>query len=187
MPERVIVIVGLPGSGKSTAAEFIKKEFNAGMVHSGDVIRDEIKKRGWKYTPENDALIADWFNATERGERSLVQRVWDKVKTSKKKIIVIEGFRAAGNIEILEEISKIKPTVIAIITSFNVRVQRELKRRRFGKQESIKYLKLREKQEKRHGIEKLVRNADYTIDNSKLSIKQTNAKISKIIKEILIK
>lgn len=185
MPKKLILIVGLPGSGKSTVAEFIKKEFNADIVHTGDVIRDEVKRRGLEYTPENDALIADWFNATEKGERLLVQRVWDKTKKSEKDLIVVEGFRATGNIKILEKIAKIKPTVIAITASFNVRVQRELKRGRFGEQESKKYLKLREKQEKRHGVEYLIKSADYTIDNSKLNKKQTNNKISEIIKEIL--
>ncbi|NIM47164.1 MAG: AAA family ATPase [Candidatus Aenigmarchaeota archaeon] len=181
MPKKLIVIVGLPGSGKSTAAEFIKREFNADIVHSGDIIREEVKRRGLEYTPENDALIADWFNKTKKRERQLVQRVWDKIKYSEKDLVVVEGFRATENIKILEEIAKIKPIVIAIIASFNVRVQRELKRGRFGKKQSINYLKLREKQEKSHGIEKLIKAADYTIDNSKLGIKQTNAEISKIL------
>ncbi|NIO44099.1 MAG: AAA family ATPase [Candidatus Aenigmarchaeota archaeon] len=185
MPKKLVVIVGLPGSGKSTVAEFIKKEFNADTVHSGDVIREEVKNRGLEYTPENDALIADWFNETEEGERSLVQRVWDKVKDSEKDLILVEGFRATGNIEFLEEVAKIKPIVIAITASFNVRVQRELKRGRFGKEEGINYLKLREKQEKKHGIENLINNADYTIDNSGLNKEETNAKISEIIKEVL--
>jgi len=187
MPKKLVVIVGLPGSGKSTVAEFIKKEFNADIVHSGDIIREEVKRRGLEYTPENDAIIADWFNATEEGERLLVQRVWNKIKESEKDLIVVEGFRATENIKILEEIAKIKPFVIAVTASFNVRVQRELKRGRFGKEESKKYLKLREEQEKGHGVEDLIECAGYTIDNSELSIEETNAKISKIIKGILIK
>ena len=184
---KLIVIVGLPGSGKSSVAEFIKKEFDAVIVHTGDTIRDEVKKRGWEYTPENDAIIADWFNKTEEGEKLLVQRVWNKVKDFGKALIVLEGFRAAGNIEILEEISKTKPFVIAIIADFNVRVQRELKRGRFGKEESINYLKLREEQEKRRGIMDLINNADHTIDNSKLNKEETNDEVSKLIKEILSK
>jgi dephospho-CoA kinase len=186
MLKRLILIVGLPDSGKSTVAKFIKKEINADIVCSGDIIREEIKKRGLKYTPENDVLIADWFNKNGR-EKLLVKRVWDKIKKSKKKMIVIEGFTSDENIKNLEEISKIKPIVIAIISSFKVRVQRGIKRERFSEKESKKHIKFREKLEKNRGIEKLIGKADYKIDNSALSIRETNVIVSKLLKEILVK
>ena len=186
MRKKLILIVGLPDSGKSTAAGFIKKEFNADIVHSGDIIREEIRKRGLKYTPKTDAFVAHWFHSGGR-ERLVVKRVWDKIKKSKKKMIVIEGLRSGKQLKYLENLTKIKPIMIAVISSFEVRVKRELKRGRFGKIESIKYIKLRDKLEKSHGIEDLIKKADYTIDNSKLSIRQTNAKLSKLIKEILTK
>lgn len=186
MPKKLIVILGLPGSGKSTAADFIKKEFNADVFHSGDIVREEIRKRGLEYTPKTDALIAHWFHTSGR-ERLLVKRVWDKMKKSKKKLIVIEGLRSDEQLKYLEKLAKTKLTIISIIASFNVRANRELKRGRFGKEETITYLKFREKLEKSHGIGGLLKKADYTIDNSKLSVKQTNFKISKIMKKILKK
>ncbi len=184
MSKKLILIVGLPGSGKSTAADFIKKQFNADIVHSGNVIRQEIKKRGLKYTPKADALIAHWFHTGGR-EKLVVERVWEKIKKSKKKLIVIEGLRSDEQLKYLEKIAKTKPIIISIVASFKVRVKRELKRRRFGKNESIRYLKFREVLEKSHGIEGLLKKTDYTIDNSELSIKQTNAKLSKLMKDIL--
>ncbi len=186
MPKKLILIVGLPGSGKSTTADFIKKEFNAEVVHSGDIIREEIKKRGLEYTPKTDALIAHWFHTGGR-EKLIVKKVWDKIRKSKKKLIVIEGLRSEEQLKYLEKLAKTKPIIISIIASFKVRVKRELKRGRFGKKETISYLKFREKLEKSHGIEGLLKKANYKIDNSKLTIKQTNTKISKIIKEILTK
>src|SRR3972149_8117231 len=91
--KKIILIVGMPGSGKSLASEIIKKKFKAEKFSSGDIIREEIKRRGWKYTPENDRKIADWFHTGDR-ENLLVKRTWNKIRKSKRKYVVIEGFRS---------------------------------------------------------------------------------------------
>jgi dephospho-CoA kinase len=186
MSKKLILIVGLPGSGKSAAADFIKRKFNADIVHSGDIIREEIRRRGLKYTPKNDALIAHWFHTGGR-EELVVKRVWNKIRKSNKKLIVIEGLRSVKQLKYMEETAKIRPVIISVIASFKVRVKRELKRGRFGKEESIKYLRFRDKLEKSHGEDKLIKKADYAIDNSKLNMRQTDEKIAKIMKKILTK
>ncbi len=181
---KLILIVGLPGSGKTTVAEFIKKHFNAYILHSGDVIREEIKRRGLKYTPESDMLIAHWFHTHGR-EKLIAKRVWEKVKKTKKNIVVIEGFRSLKTVNHFKRISKITPIIIAVEASFKVRAERELKRKRFGKKESIEYLKAREKLERKHGIIKLIKKADFKINNSRMTKKQTEKKVVEILKKVL--
>jgi dephospho-CoA kinase len=182
--KKLIIIVGLPGSGKSFVADVIKKKFKAEAFHSGDIIREEIKRRGWKYTPETDALVAHWFHIGGR-EKLLIKRVWNKIKKSKKKLIVIEGLRSSKQLKYLKCYYKRKSVIIFIKASFKVRVKRELKRGRFGKQETISYLISREKLEKTHGILGLIKKANYTIDNTNLTKKQFENKIIKLIKKIL--
>ena len=63
MSNTLIVIVGMPGSGKTFAGEILKKRFNAKVVETGDIIREEIKRRGAKYTPETDKKFRDWFHS----------------------------------------------------------------------------------------------------------------------------
>ncbi len=184
MQKKLILIVGLSGSGKSTVSNFIKKRFNADVFLSGDIIRDEIKKRGWKYNKENDSYIANWFNL-DRREKLLVKRILSKAKKSKKNLVVLEGHRSDQDLKYLKEMSKTKPFVIAIKTPFNVRARRLLKRKKRFDEDPIKYLRSRDKEEKSHGILKLMKKADYTIDNSRLSKKQANDKVYKLIKEIL--
>lgn len=181
--KKLIIIVGLPGSGKSFAANIIKRKFKAEAFHTGNIIREEIKRRGWKYTPKTDALVAHWFHTSDR-EKLLVKRVWSKIKKSKKKLIVIEGLRSVKQLKYLKAYYKRKPVVIFIKTSLKVRVKRELKRGRFGKQETLDYLRFREKLEKRHGILKLIKKTNYTIDNTNLTKKQFENKIIKLIKKI---
>jgi dephospho-CoA kinase len=186
MPKRLILVVGLAGSGKSTVSNFIKKRFNADVFLSGDIIRDEIKRRGWSYTSENDAFVCRWFH--EGREKLLVKRLWDKARKSNKKIIIIDGFRSYENPKYLEEISKTKPIIISVTASSKVRIQRKIKRgSRFFKGESIKQMKLRDKSEKSIGLAKMMRRADYKIDTTKLNKNQVYARVRKIMKKILTK
>jgi dephospho-CoA kinase len=180
----VILLVGLPGCGKSTIANYIRDKLGAAVFLSGDIIREEVKRRGMSYTPENDARIAHWFH-TQGRECLVVRRLWVKIRKSKRKIIVIDGLRSETQLVCLKKIANVRPIIISIKSSQNVRVRRELKRGRFGKKESVAYVKFRDRLEKGHGILGLMKRADYTIDSTRLGVSQTNARVSKIIKAII--
>jgi dephospho-CoA kinase len=181
--KKLIIVVGLPGSGKSLAAEIIKKRFKADHFRSGDIIRDEIKRRGLKYSPQNDAMVAHWFNIQGR-EKLLTKRLWKKIKKSRKDTVVIEGFRSPDHLKYLKSYYKGKPVIIFINSSFKVRAKRGMRRKRFGKKENIEYLKLRDKMEKSHGIMRLIKKADYTVDNSDFTKKQLEDTLVKLVKKI---
>jgi dephospho-CoA kinase len=185
MQKKLILIVGLAGSGKSTISRFIKDKFNADIFHTGDIIREEVRRRELERTTKNEILIANWFFANRKREKIIIERIAEKIKKSNKKIIVIEGLTTYENLKYLEKLVEIKPIVLSIITTLNVRVKRESKRGRFGKKRNIEYVKSRDDFEKSRGIGKLMKKADYTIDNSRLSKKQANDKVYKLIKEIL--
>jgi dephospho-CoA kinase len=153
----------MPGSGKSLAADIIARHLKAFVFHSGDIIREEIAARGLPYTPETDREIARWFHTRGR-ERLLAERVWQKVKG--KDIVVLEGFRSKQSVARLEELSRTKPVILAITVPFKIRAARELARGRFGKAETLSYLRARDRLEVAHGLRELIKAADYKIDNS---------------------
>jgi dephospho-CoA kinase len=186
MKKALFLIVGLPGSGKSFAAEIIKKHFHAKVFENGDIIREEIKRRGWPFTPENDTKVRLWFH--DGREHLIVQRIWEKMKNDKG-IVVLVGVRNLKELAILKRLYKGRIFLIKIISSFKVRAQREIKRGRFGKQESIKYIKERDKSElgKLVGLKQLLKKADYTIDNSNLTKKQMENKVVKLTSQLLAK
>ena len=64
---KIIFIVGMPGSGKSVFKEKAN-EMNIPVFSSGDIIREEIKKRKMEYNENNDLEIARWFNEDGREE-----------------------------------------------------------------------------------------------------------------------
>jgi len=182
MLKKLILIVGLPGSGKSFAAYVIKKHFHAQVLKTGDVIRDEIKRRGLPYTPENDTKIRLWFHSGR--EHMIFERLLKKMK--KNGIVVIDGLRSPKDLYLFRKILGNRIVIIKIESSLNVRVKREIKRSRFGK-ESVKYLKERDKSElsKLVGLKQLLKMADYTIDNSNSTKKQTESKVVSLMKKIL--
>ena len=184
MKKALILIVGLPGSGKSFAADVIKKHFHAKVLETGDVIREEIKRRGWDYNPENDKKVRLWFHTGR--EHLIVKRLWEKIKNYRG-VVVIDGLRSPKELAIFKKIYKGNIFLIKIKSSFKVRAQRSIKRGRFGKLESVKYLKDRDKSELSElvGLKQLLRKADYTIDNSKLTKKQMEEKVVNLIKKII--
>ncbi len=183
MSNPLIIIVGLPGSGKSFAGSVIKKRFNAFVLETGDIIREEIKKRGLKYNTKSDARIRHYFHPGK--EHIIVKRILRKLKKSRKKVRVVIGFRCWKEVRLLEKHYRGKIVIIAIVSSFKIRAHREMKRKRFGKSETIKYMIKRDKDEKRIGLGTLIKKADFTINNSKLSKRQTEAKLIKLVKQIL--
>jgi dephospho-CoA kinase len=184
MKKALILIVGLPGSGKSLAADAVRKHFHAKVFENGDIIREEIQRRGLPYTTENDTKMRLWFHSGR--EHLVVERVWKKIKKEKGTVVVV-GLRSPKELAMFKRLYKGKIFLIQIKSSFKVRAQREIERGRFGKQESIKYVKERDKSELSElvGLRKLLKKADYTIDNSKLSKRQIEEKVVKLIKSIV--
>lgn len=179
----LVCITGMPGSGKTTVAKIIRKDFSARIFSTGDVIRDEIKRRGLKYTPENDKKVAVWFHSGR--EALLIARLCRKIKKCKNKIIVIEGLRAEAEPELIEKFLKAKPVIIAVNAGFAIRHKREFARKRFVfDRETEMYLRERDARELKYGLDKLIKSADYKISNSG-SIKSLEAKTIKTVRSAI--
>lgn len=177
--QKIFILVGMPGSGKTLATEIIKKKFNAHIIHTGSLIKEEVKRRGWKYTPENDKKMRLWFNLGR--EDLLAKRTWDKVK-KKKGLIVIECPRAIGHLDGINKRAGYEIPVIYLYCPFKVRARRMQKRHRF-KHETIKYLRDRDRSELRVGMGKVIKRAKYRISNQG-NKKQLEKNIIKLFKKI---
>ena len=180
--KKIILIVGLPGSGKSHAAEIIKKKLGAKIINSGDIIREEVERRGLKYSPTADAAVAHWFHQYGR-EAVLVQKVYEMIVRARKKLIIVEGFRGVDQLEILEDLLDHKVSIIAVKCHFRTRWKRAEERERFGKEETKEYIKNRDISEKHRGIERIIRKAKHKVDNNGTK-KQFETKLIKMVRKL---
>ena len=176
-------VIGLPGSGKSTVADYIAKKYRGTVIHSGDVIRAEVRRRKLPYTPESDLKVAQWFHEKGR-QKLLAKRVWDVLKHSKKSVLVEEGFRSLEATRELERLAKHCCIIIATTCPFKVRAARIAKRKRFAAGESLSYLRQRDRDELRRGVGKIMEAADYRISNNGTQ-KQTEKRIDRLMKRLL--
>src|SRR5258708_1349163 len=62
MPKPIFALVGLCGSGKSVAAEFLEKNGYAG-VYFGKLTLDELSRQGLAVTPENEKKFREEIRA----------------------------------------------------------------------------------------------------------------------------
>ena len=53
-----LIIIGAPGSGKGTQAEFIVRDFSVAHISTGNMLREAIKK-GTKEGKEAEKIIAN--------------------------------------------------------------------------------------------------------------------------------
>jgi len=177
----IFIVVGLPASGKSVLAKALAKKFHAKYIATGDIVREEIKRRGLRYTPETDKKMRNWFHAGR--EHLIATRLWKKIKSSE--IVFVDGFRSPLEKRVLVKISKTRPMVISVEASFEVRAKRLKARHRFSGAETNSYLRKRDRSELSFGLGKLMRNADFRINNNRLTEKQTTKRAEAILMKIL--
>lgn len=183
MRRLLFCVVGMPGSGKGTVSDYMAKKYHGTIIHSGDVIRAEVRRRKLPYTSESDLKVAQWFHEKGR-QKLLARRVWDVLKHSKKAVLVEEGFRSLEATRELERLAGQRCIIIATACPFRVRAVRLAKRKRFAAGESISYLRQRDRDELRRGVGKVIKAANYHIDTSGTR-KQTEKRINVLMKRLL--
>src|SRR3954463_3404649 len=85
----LIVLVGMPGAGKSFCVEYLKSK-GWPSVYFGGITLDEIKKRGLEINPENEKFVREDIRAKE-GKDAYALRI----------IAQIEKLVAAGETNII--------------------------------------------------------------------------------------
>jgi len=172
----ILLIVGTPGSGKTTAAR-IAESLGFRTIYASDIIREEIKSRDLPYTSETDRMISDWFHKNDR-ERLFVERLIPKLLPDT--LNVIEGFRSPKQLKYLRELTDQEIKILSIDAPFEERLKRLIKRHRFENIDG-KYLRERDQREFSLGLKELMNKADYRIHND-LSLAEFKERVKEILR-----
>ncbi len=186
----IVVVIGLPGSGKSTAAELLR-ENGFTVVELGDIWRELLRK--YKI-PRDDPRATREFTLWLRkkfGKDIYARHAIRRVKKSNKKTVIM-GVRSTYELDyIRNHIPGIK--VIAITSPFSTRFNRLKSRAKPEDPKTLddfKWLETREKRgfmsdkkEEKHGVMILIKDADYVVANTS-TVGKLEADIEEVINAI---
>ena len=179
---KVLVLAGLPGSGKSVASE-IAKSMNIPIIIMGNVIRRETAERGLEPNSRNIGMVASELRE-KFGDDVVLQRIWPIISQELKNnnLVLIDGMRSIAERDALVQLMGFEPEILAILASENIRNSRLIQRKRSDDLD-IEYIKENKKiikqinKEKNHviserdarekgwGVESLIEQAKYKIEN----------------------
>jgi len=176
----VVGITGMPGSGKSLAAQYlVRKGFE--KVEMGDIIREEMKKKKMRIT--NKSIREFSLLLRKKFGNDVVARLTLRELRKKKGNIVIVGLRGFGEIRYFRKRMK-QFYVIALVAPKSLRYKRLRARGRDDDPKNIEEFEFREAKEKRYGIEGAIRNADFVVSNTS-SVKQLKRDLDSLLDYIM--
>ena len=178
-PKTVIVIVGMPGAGKSLASS-AAADRGVPVFVSGDIIRAEAKRR--KLSPTRKNLGGLMLKIREEeGMGAVAKRLAPIIDKIDGALFVYEGAR---NIEEIQELNKkYNVFTIAIHASPGSRFERLLKRRRSDRPKTWADFLERDERELKVGVGRLIAIADRVVENedTKNDLKRRTRRLLKTI------
>jgi len=156
--KQVVVVVGLPGVGKTTLSKSLARTMSARRHTCGDVVRGWIRAQGLPYTPQNDRMASQHFARTP-GE--IARQLSVKIDRSRKPLHIVDGVRSPADLKVLKQNFDVR--VVALKAPRKVRFERMLARHRF-EGESADYLKQRDRREIGLGVLHVLRRPFARID-----------------------
>jgi len=182
LKKKVIVIVGMPGSGKAMASR-VARDLGYPVLVCGDVIREEAKRRGLPPTPENIGTLMLKIRE-EEGRAIVACRLIPQIQAQDSDVVVVEGAR---NIEEIEEFRRhYDVRTLAIHASPLARFSRLESRGRSDDPKSWNDFMVRDQREIDVGIGRLIATADRMIVNEG-SVQEFKDNVNKLLKEMCSK
>jgi dephospho-CoA kinase len=162
---KLIVLVGMPGAGKSSCVDFLVKKGHP-KVYFGGITIDEIKHRGLEVNPENERIVREDLRIKE-GKDVYAKRIIKKIEeleAAGNSTVIVDGLYSWTEYKVFKEHFGANALIIAITAARHIRHERLVKRpvRPLTEEEvtSREYAEI-------ENIEKggPIANADYTVVN----------------------
>ena len=158
---KVIGFCGLPGSGKSTVLKAI--EDLGTIITMGDVIRDEANHRNIAPSDENLGKIALELRKNY-GPEIIAEKCVSLIKKLESNVFFIDGLRSMAEVIVFRKYWKFP--LIATVVDEKIRYERLSNRKRPDDPNSLSEIRDRDQREIRFGLNKVLENANYRINNN---------------------
>ncbi len=168
----VFAFVGAPAAGKTEAAS-VAKELGIPVITMGEVIREELRKRGLPLNDKNAGRIANELRARE-GMDAIAKRCIPRIKARKKsagknqKVVVVDGVRGIAEVEAFKKEFGNDFVLVRVDAPLSLRYERIRSRGRGDDLDllSLEEFKNREKRELGWGMEEAMKKADKIVENT---------------------
>jgi len=175
----VLVIVGMPGAGKSLASQ-VAKRMKIHVFVSGDIIRNEALRRGLNPNKRNLGQLMLQIRKSE-GMGAVASRLVPLIDQSPGTIAVYEGARSMEEVEELARHYKV--AIIAIHASPGTRFKRLLKRKRGDRPRTVSDFRERDNRELKVGVARIISLADRMVENEE-SIPALERRMRRVLKTL---
>jgi dephospho-CoA kinase len=144
----IIIIAGLPGSGKTEASSYIR-ERSIPVFIMGDIIRDEMKKRGLEFNNLNSERVSLEIRK-EHGKEYTARRTVENIEKSGDELVCVDGCR---DMHELRYFSKAGQVVLLIVQApEKIRYSRRIKASGYKRPKNFKEFVWRTEEERNRGI-----------------------------------
>ncbi|MCE4609653.1 MAG: nucleoside monophosphate kinase [Desulfurococcales archaeon] len=160
----MISVTGMPGSGKSIVAKRISEKIGWPIYSMGDIVREEVRRRGLELTAENIEYVAKKLRE-ELGLAAVGILLRKKIESQREKLegVVVDGMRSVYEARELANIGEL--CIIAVHASPMTRYRRMIERGRRGDIRGWEDFVLRDRYNLSFGIGELIALADFMIVN----------------------
>lgn len=163
---KIVGFVGMPGSGKSVAADVARK-LNIPVVVMGDVIREEAARRDLDPTDKNLGAVGNDLRNKE-GPDAIAARCLEKIRETEAPVVVVEGIRSKSEVDLFRRSSN-GFSLIEVFVPDEVRLARIASRGRSddaNESDLAAAVANRDARELGWGMDEAIRAADLRIENS---------------------
>ena len=167
---KIIGFVGMPGSGKSVAAD-VAREMNVPVVVMGDVIREEAALQNLSPTDQNLGRVGNHLRE-EEGPTAIAARCLKKIEReadrSRSPLVVVEGIRSKDEVDFFRERSE-NFRLVEVWVPGDIRMARIASRGRSDDasgDELSRAVSQRDARELGWGMGDAIRSADIRIENA---------------------
>ncbi|MFC7057091.1 AAA family ATPase [Halovenus salina] len=161
----VIGTVGLPGSGKSEAAE-VAREMGVPVVTMGDVIRAECRDRGLDPATHHGEIAQALRE--ENGPAAVAERSLPLIEAELEdnETVIVDGIRSDVEVDAFEDAFGDAFLLVRVEAPFEMRANRlELRGRDAGEEEGGESLAERDERELSFGMDEAMERADLALEN----------------------
>ena len=188
--KKVVLVAGMPGSGKSIISK-VARDMGFGTVCMGDVVREEVEKRGLSLTRDNISKIARELRKRE-GMQAIAIRVLDRVLELLSKgldLVVVDGVRGYDEVKYFKDNLRryAKLIVLTVHASPETRFKRLCRRGREDDPRTWEEFLRRDLEELDFGIGDVIALSDILLVNEGLSIKEFRELVESVISSIINK